>query len=130
MNRFNRYFANHFSGCQHLASTHDQNRNRNVKIYRVPGIADFVGITDGTDCWMAPVSHSLFRVDIKRLLDDMQAGHKRLLPIVSYPDQAPLKKARRQLDLETGTQPMNAATGEPRRRSNYAVPPSRRATLS
>lgn len=81
MNRFNAYFANHFGGCRQLADAYDHCRNRAVKLYQIPGIADCIGVTDTVDCWIAPVSESLFTVNITRLLKDLQEGKKIQLPV-------------------------------------------------
>jgi hypothetical protein len=74
MTRFNHYFANHFSACRLLAEAYDHCRNRDVRIYLVPGEMEFVGVTDGIDCWIAPVRAELFSVNIQRIIQDIHAG--------------------------------------------------------
>lgn len=73
-NRFNHYFNTHFSSCVLLAHAHDPYRQRDVQLRLLPGEFDVVGVTDGTDAWVAPVVGDSFRVNIKRILDDIRAG--------------------------------------------------------
>jgi len=125
MSRFNSYFVNHFGGCRHLASTHDQHRNRDVKIYQVPGYSDVVGVTDGVDCWVAPVSHEIFKVDIKKLLADLQAGKAIHLPVT-----AGLKSsARRRISFDEGDSAPPEAQNEPKARPSQSQRGSRRAAF-
>jgi len=81
MSRFNSFFQNNFSGCRKLAECYDPHRNREVSIYLLPGYVDAVGVTDGVDKWVAPVSASLFTVNIQDLLRRMHAGENLNLPV-------------------------------------------------
>ena len=83
MASFNHYFANHFSSCRLLAKAYDHCRLRDVKIYQVPGHIEFVGVTDGTDCWIAPVSAELFTLNILQLMRDLSDGKDIKLPLVA-----------------------------------------------
>ena len=74
MSRYNHHFANHFSGCLLLAHAHDPYRNRDVQLRQLPGEFDVVGVTDGTDAWIAPVAGDPFSVSVKRILEDLRAG--------------------------------------------------------
>lgn len=74
MTRFNSYFASGFAGCRLLAEAFDHCRNRQVKIYQVPGEFDFVGISDGHETWIAPAVASVFSVNVRQILDDIKAG--------------------------------------------------------
>lgn len=74
MNRFNAYMNNHFAGCKLLAESWDDSRKRDVRMYVVPGFVDCIGITDGTDSWISPVSASCFSVNIERQMRDLFAG--------------------------------------------------------
>lgn len=74
MSRFNNYMNSHFAACTLLAEARDNCRNRDVRVYAVPGYTDCVGVTDGTDSWIAPVSASIFSVNIERQMQDMNAG--------------------------------------------------------
>lgn len=80
MSRFNAYMSNHFGSCMLLAESYDPHRQRDVKIYRVPGEDAYVGVTDGTDSWIAPVVADLFTCNIKRIMDDLHAGK---MPVIS-----------------------------------------------
>lgn len=68
------YMSTHFSSCTLLARARDHHRERDVRIYVIPGVGDSVGISDGTDDWIAPVSADCFSVNVKRLLEDLHAG--------------------------------------------------------
>jgi len=100
MPNFAHYFNSRFAGCRCLAHTFDQHRNRNVKIYQLPGHMDAVGVSDGVDRWVAPVSPELFRVNIQKLLRDLQDGADIKLPVVALGDQqsAPRRPRRHLLD--------------------------------
>lgn len=74
MARFNEYFKNHWEGCRLLAEARDNHRNRDVRIYMVPGEFDIVGVSDGTDAWVAPVAIDPFSVSVKRILEDIREG--------------------------------------------------------
>lgn len=74
MSRYNNYFANGFRACRLLAYARDNHRNRDVRIYAMPGEFSVVGVTDDTDCWIAPVSADPFSVNITRLMKDLGEG--------------------------------------------------------
>ena len=76
MSRYNHHFQNHFSSCPLLAKAHDPYRNRDVELRMLPGEFDVVGVTDGTDAWVAPVAGDPFRVGVARLIDDVRHGRK------------------------------------------------------
>lgn len=74
---FKYWINNRFEGCVHIATTHDPYRNRDVKVYAMPGDFELVGISDGVDCWVAPVSANpfiRFGVDVKKLLGLLREG--------------------------------------------------------
>lgn len=73
---YKHFLNSHWSGCRLLAETHDHCRRRPVKLYAVPGNFDYVGVTDGTDAWVAPanVQGGVFGVDVRELLRRLQAG--------------------------------------------------------
>lgn len=87
MANWKHYINNDYSGCMLLAYAHDQHRNRDVRIYLIPGVEDCVGVTDGVDAWIAPVSASLFSVNVERLLNDLREGKgiPKPTPIVRSP---------------------------------------------
>lgn len=74
MSRFNSYFANDFRACRLLAYAHDHCRDREVRLYQIPGEMECVGVTDGTDSWIAPAVESIFSVNVKQLLRDIFDG--------------------------------------------------------
>lgn len=72
--RYNRHFENHFGSCVLLAKTHDPYRDRDVQLRLIPGEFDVVGVTDGTDAWVAPVSGDPFSLGISRIIESVRAG--------------------------------------------------------
>lgn len=71
---FKHHINSHFSGCVCLAQTRDECRDRTVHVYALPGEFDLVGVSDGTDAWVAPVVADPFSVNVKRLLEDHAKG--------------------------------------------------------
>lgn len=71
--RYNHHFSNQFSACRLLKTGRDPHRERDVKIYAIPGEFDVVGITDGVDSWVAPVATG-FLEDVRKMLQRIQAG--------------------------------------------------------
>lgn len=101
MSKFNAYFMNDFVACRLLAYARDVYRNRDVRIYQVPGEWDFVGVTDGVDKWIAPISANPFSVNVGRLLEDIKAGKPNPKPT------QPTVGGRRKL-LTTEAQPITS----------------------
>lgn len=71
---YKHHINQHFSSCRHLANAHDPYRNRDVKLYALPGEFSHVGVTDGVDAWIAPAAPSLFSVDVLALLNRLRLG--------------------------------------------------------
>lgn len=104
------YMNSGYAGCQLLAYARDHVRMRDVRIYKIPGEFDDVGITDGTDTWIAPVKADVFSVNVKRLMDDIAAGkqipkpeplvqsRRRQLLVEEPPQDAPKRSRRALLD--------------------------------
>lgn len=88
--RFNHYLQAHFrqGECRLIALAHDSCRNRDVRLYAVPGHWDVVGVTDGVDAWIAPASAGLFfgtaTGDCADLMRRLKAGED-LPPIAGMP---------------------------------------------
>lgn len=74
MSRWNQHMTSHFSSCRLLATSHDHCRQRNVRIYMLPGEFTVVGVSDGTDAWIAPVAADPFSVHVGRILQGIQEG--------------------------------------------------------
>jgi hypothetical protein len=77
MSSFKHWMSVKFEGCRHIASTHDPYRKRDVKVFAMPGDFELVGISDGTDSWIAPVSANPFvsqGIDVKKLLSQLREG--------------------------------------------------------
>src|SRR3954463_522104 len=60
--RFNHYLNAHFQQgeCRLIAHARDECRQRDVRLYAIPGFWDVVGVTDGTDAWIAPAAAAPF----------------------------------------------------------------------
>lgn len=54
--KYNHYFANHFGSCRVLCTGRDEHRQRDVRVFMLPGEFDVVGISDGVDAWIAPAN--------------------------------------------------------------------------
>ena len=103
---YNHLINSHFSSCRLLANARDNHRNRDVRLYAIPGNFEFVGVTDGTDSWVAPTSINPFSANVQRLLEDMRAGkpievnqlpskHERRKIVLTAPDSTPPQKRTR-----------------------------------
>lgn len=70
--RYNHHIQAHFGACVLLAKAHDPHRARDVRVHALPGEFDVVGISDGTDAWVAPAVCRPFGVDTVRLLAQLR----------------------------------------------------------
>lgn len=92
--KFNAFMLSHFktAGCRLIARAHDECRNRDVTLYALPGYWDVVGVSDGTDAWIAPASAGLFfktaTGDCADLLRRLRAGDP-LPPVPGMPGGRP-----------------------------------------
>lgn len=131
MANFAHYFNSRFAGCQLLAEAFDQHRDRDVRIYRLPGQMECVGVSDGIDRWVAPVTPDIFSVNIHQLMRDLHDGKQISLPVRAGKAQEPSKRARRRLITETEASPPEADP-EPvlrRPRASLAPTPTKRRAL-
>lgn len=102
MSKFNVYMNSHFSagGCRLIARARDTSRQRDVKLFAIPGHYDVVGVSDGVDAWVAPAAAGPFfktaTGDCVKLLQKLQAGEA--LPAV--PDAPAIVVARRRVVLQ------------------------------
>lgn len=94
MPSFNHYFNNDFAGCRLLAYARDNCRNRDVRVYMIPGSVDCVGVSDGVDKWIAPVIANPFSVNVQDLIRKILAGED--VPKPSKPQEGG-KSGRRAL---------------------------------
>jgi len=83
MARFNEYLKNHWEGCRLLAEARDNHRNRDVRLYLIPGEQRYVGVSDGVDAFVAPVDINPFGVDVRKLIGEYLSTGK--LPGPSTP---------------------------------------------
>lgn len=113
MTRFNKYFANDFGSCRLIAYGYDVYREREVKVYLMPGDVENVGLTDGVDKWIAPVSADPFGgkgLSIQRIVRDIAAGVK-----VDPPVRPSLVKSRGRRAL------LDAPPEPPMKRERHAL---------
>jgi hypothetical protein len=125
MGLFTSYLNSHFKsgGCRLIARAHDKCRDRRVTLHAIPGFWDCVGVSDGTDAWVAPASAGLFFAtatgDCADIMRRLQAGEE-LPPVPDWPEQ---KRARLPLEDEpaprprAGRQAVEAEEMTPRRSS-------------
>lgn len=88
------YFNNNFSACRLLAYAYDQHRNREVRVFQIPGEVETVGVTDGVDKWIAPTIANPFNVDVQGLIKRIMSGEQ-VKVVDARPSQ--IKPARRVL---------------------------------
>jgi len=100
MANWKHYINSGFAGCRLLAYARDYCRDRDVRIYQIPGQVDAVGISDGVDAWIAPVRADVFSVNVARLFDDMQAGRELPKPV------PPVRRGRVRLEPEDAPLPI------------------------
>lgn len=70
----NRHLNSHFAGCLLLAKGYDEYRKREVQLFMLPGEFNLVGISDGTDSWLAPVSADPLRLNVRAVLESVRNG--------------------------------------------------------
>jgi hypothetical protein len=107
VSRYNQLLQTHFSSCLLLATARDKHRNRDVQLRMLPGEFEYVGVTDGTDSWIAPVAGDPFSVHIKRILDNVRQGsmpqQRSEAPFLSEdvvsPASTQTPRARRRIEL-------------------------------
>lgn len=107
MNRFNAYFVNHFSNCTTLVEGYDPHRDRKVLIKIIPGDFSIVGVTDGVDAWVAPLSvapSELFDLVRKAMEEYLKTSKvpaasslSRRRPLTLPPPETPTPTLRRRL---------------------------------
>jgi hypothetical protein len=111
------YIENHFSSCKHIASSHDHCRNRDVKIFLVPGEFTHVGVSDGTDAWIAPVAADPFSVNIRTVISSVIDGTFKAPAVKGKQNER--KRLTVNLDLFNST-PQAAAPGHTERKRLHA----------
>lgn len=104
--RFNKLLGSHFAGCLVLARARDVYRNRDVTVHMIPGDFSIVGVSDGVEAWIAPVVVNPFSVNVKKLLEDVQAGKPLTAP-------EPLLRRRPPPVATTPPPPLLKRRGEP-----------------
>jgi len=71
---FKHYINSGFVSCTLVAKAYDHIRHRDVRIYLVPGYPEDLGVTDGVDSWVCPLSCNPFSVNVARVVADIVAG--------------------------------------------------------
>lgn len=74
MSDYKHHMKSHFAGCRHLANAYDPHRQRDVKLFHIPGDFTVVGVDDGTDSWIAPTMCNPFSVDVVKLYERIRSG--------------------------------------------------------
>lgn len=65
MNRFNSLINTHFKSCQLIHTEQDENRNRLMNFFVIQDHKDLVGISDGVDSWIAPLTEKIRKKIVK-----------------------------------------------------------------
>src|SRR3990172_5375683 len=81
----------HFSGYRCIHTMQDTSRHRTMRVFEVEEEA-VVGVSDGIDAWMVPISNSMGGVAVRTML------------LNSKPDEGENKRARKRLVEEQTTQ--------------------------
>lgn len=81
MANYKLYMNRDFAGCRLLAYAYDHCRLRDVRIFMMPGEVETVGVSDGTDTWIAPVAGDPFSVNIPRIMKDILDGKTVAVPV-------------------------------------------------
>lgn len=117
--KFNHLMNSHFqaSGCRLLGEGFDVHRERQVRIYALPGYTDVIGLTDGTDAWIAPaIVGTYFGVDLNEQVRRLQAGQPLLEPgarstpkrkrvVLDEEEPAPRPTGRARIAVEVDEEP-------------------------
>lgn len=118
MASFNRFFANHFGGCKLVGIGFDPHRNRDVKLFMIPGEVEVLGVSDGVDTWVAPTSSPFLEPVTKAVRAFVGGDHDVVFPIeLNREGRAPIKRARTRVLVESEVIP------QPRPRTRVLVNP-------
>ena len=98
MSDYKYHIGNKFGACRHIANAHDPHRDREVKLYHIPGNFEYVGMCDGTDAFVCPVNIDPFSAGIARLFADIRAGKE--IVVGSLPARRPRVRVRPQMELQ------------------------------
>lgn len=118
MKQFKEHINGKFGSCVHIANARDEHRGREVKLYHIPGDFEYVGVADGTDCWIAPVIADPFSAACARQLAKIRAGERIVL-------EQPVNQARRRTVVRPQMElplPTPATASRERRRVVLAQP--------
>jgi hypothetical protein len=120
VSKFNLYLNNHFAGygCRLIARARDTSRGRDVTIHAIPGYWDVVGVSDGTDAWIAPTAAGPFfktsTGDVGKIMKALEAGD----PLPPVPDAPQASPGRRRVIL------LDDSDASPPRRSRTPLEPA------
>jgi hypothetical protein len=71
---YNNYFASNFARCRLLATARDPHRDRAVQLFQIPGEPEFVGVFDGVDKWISPISIDPFSAGVARIIAKLESA--------------------------------------------------------
>lgn len=95
--KYNHLFESHFQGCLHIAGYQDPHRNRDVRIYMIPGDHSMVGICDGVDTWVAPANTTVAGVNLQAVLEAVRNG--------TFQGPAAVRTHRKMIHVESVAKP-------------------------
>lgn len=102
MANYKTYMNSDFAACRLVGRGYDPHRQRDVRLYQIPGEVEVVGVSDGTDRWIAPLA-SPFLTVLHDALRAERAGdpHPTFpLTLTQRPDAAPVGRRRLAQDDE------------------------------
>ncbi len=90
MANYKHYMGNGFRACRLVALGYDPHRNRDVRMFKIPGEPEVLGVTDGVDTWIAPLT-SPFLEPVAKAIRSEVAGDAASFPIIlgRRPDASP-----------------------------------------
>lgn len=114
---FKNYINTGFVSCRLIAETYDNIRKRQVRLYMIPGHPEDVGVTDGVDAWVCPISCNPFRVDVVKLFAAIHAGQT----VGIQRDPPGGGRSRRTLLSQDSQDPEQIPTNAPTRRTRVVL---------
>lgn len=97
---YKHHINSHFGSCRLLAETLDKHRNRKVKLFMMPGEFNHVGVSDGTDAWIAPAISTVFAVDVCAILAKIREGQDVPVQRDLFVEEQPGRQRRRLAQTE------------------------------
>lgn len=124
--KYNHYFISGFSGCKLVAEGHDPYRKRHVRMFMIPGEDQIVGVHDGVDGWVAPLS-SPFLEHVRSAIRRFVSGESVPFPLaLAHKDPGPSEGSNRSRRVRIAAPVEEPEPAPSRRRVIVEETPARR----